>query len=84
MFSDSHGELLSSGLGWAVWADGRIKFTNGNGLPYKIRDIPVAPDITGLLASGVLADGYHLALVTRPREGVADRPGSGESARRSG
>ena len=65
MFSDSHGELLSSGLGWAVWTDGRIKFTNGNGLPYKIRDIPVAPDITGLLASGVLPDGYHLALVTR-------------------
>jgi DNA gyrase subunit A len=65
VFSDSHGELLTSGLGWAVWTDGRIKFTNGSGLPYKIRDIPVAPDITGLLASGVLADGYHLALVTR-------------------
>jgi DNA gyrase subunit A len=65
VFSDSHGELLASGLGWAVWTDGRIKFTNGSGLPYKIRDIPVAPDITGLLASGVLADGYHLALVTR-------------------
>jgi DNA gyrase subunit A len=65
VFSDSHGTLLSSGLGWAVWADGRIKFTNGNGLPFKIRDIPVAPDITGLLASGVLTEGYHLALVTR-------------------
>jgi DNA gyrase subunit A len=48
-----------------VWTDGRIKFTSGGGLPYKIRDIPVAPDITGLLLSGVLADGYHLALVTR-------------------
>ena len=64
-FSDSHGELLTSGLGWAVWSDGRVKFTNGNGLPYKIRDIPVAPDITGLVRSGVLADGHHLALVTR-------------------
>jgi DNA gyrase subunit A len=42
-----------------------VKFTNGNGLPYKIRDIPVAPDITGLLRSGVLAPGSHLALVTR-------------------
>ncbi len=65
VFSDSHGELLTSGLGWAVWTDGRIKFTTGNGLPYKIRDIPVAPDITGLLGSGVLPLGYHLALVTR-------------------
>jgi DNA gyrase subunit A len=65
VFSDSHGDLLTSGLGWAVWTDGRIKLTTGGGLPYKIRDIPVAPDITGLLRSGVLADGYHLALVTR-------------------
>lgn len=65
VFSDSHGELLTSGLGWAVWTDGRIKFTTGGGLPYKTRDIPVAPDIVGLLRSGVLPDGYHLALVTR-------------------
>jgi DNA gyrase subunit A len=65
VFSDSHGELLTSGLGWAVWTDGRIKLTTGNGLPYKIRDIPVAPDINGLLRSGVLAPGFHLALVTR-------------------
>ena len=65
VFSDSHGDLLTSGLGWAVWTDGRIKFTTGSGLPYKIRDIPVAPDITGLLRSGVLAPGSHLALVTR-------------------
>jgi DNA gyrase subunit A len=65
VFSDSHGELLTSGLGWAVWSDGRVKFTTGNGLPYKTRDIPVAPDITGLLSSGVLPLGYHLALVTR-------------------
>jgi DNA gyrase subunit A len=65
VFSDSHGELLTSGLGWAVWTDGRIKFTTGSGLPYKIRDIPVAPDIIGLVRSGVLADGHHLALVTR-------------------
>jgi DNA gyrase subunit A len=65
VFSDSHGELLTSGLGWAVWTDGRVKFTTGGGLPFKIRDIPVAPDITGLLRSGVLTDGQHLALVTR-------------------
>jgi DNA gyrase subunit A len=65
VFSDSHGQLLSSGLGWAVWSDGRVKFTTGAGLPYKIRDIPIAPDITGLLCSGVLPEGFHLGLVTR-------------------
>lgn len=65
VFSDRHGELLTSGLGWAAWTDGRVKFTAGGGLPYKIREIPVAPDITGLVCSGVLPDGFHLALVTR-------------------
>ncbi|KUH70832.1 topoisomerase IV [Mycolicibacterium novocastrense] len=65
VFSDRHGELLTSGLGWAVWTDGRVKFTAGGGLPYKVREIPVAPDITGLVCSGVLPEGYHLALVTR-------------------
>lgn len=65
VLSDSHGELLTDGLGWAAWADGRIKFFAGAGLPTKIRDMPIAPDIAGLLASGVLPDGAHLALVTR-------------------
>ncbi|KUI22192.1 topoisomerase IV [Mycobacterium sp. GA-1285] len=65
VFSDRHGELLTSGLGWAAWTDGRVKFTAGGGLPYKIRDIPVAPDITGLVCAGVLPEGFHLALVTR-------------------
>lgn len=65
ILSDSHGDLLTSGLGWAVWADGRVKFTTGGGLPTKVRDVAVAPDITGLLASGVLPEGAHLALITR-------------------
>ena len=65
VFSDSHGEPLSRGIGWAAWADGRIKFTTGMGLPTRVRDVPVAPDITGLLCSGVLPAGVHLALVTR-------------------
>ncbi len=65
ILSDSHGDLLTGGLGWAVWADGRIKFTTGAGLPTKVRDVAVAPDITGLLASGVLPEGAHLALITR-------------------
>ena len=65
ILSDSHGELLSAGLGWAVWTDGRVKFTTGSGLPTKVRDVPVAPDITGLLCAGVLPEGAHLALVTR-------------------
>jgi DNA gyrase subunit A len=65
ILSDSHGDLLSTGLGWAVWTDGRIKFTTGAGLPVRIRDVPVAPDITGLLSSGVLPGGAHIALITR-------------------
>jgi DNA gyrase subunit A len=65
VLSDSHGDLLSGGIGWAAWADGRIKFTTGAGLPTKVRDVPVAPDITGLLCSGVLPAGAHLTLVTR-------------------
>ncbi|MDQ1248848.1 MAG: gyrase subunit, partial [Actinomycetota bacterium] len=65
ILSDSHGDLLSGGLGWAVWTDGRVKFTTGAGLPTKVRDVPVAPDITGLLRSGVLPEGAHLAFVTR-------------------
>lgn len=65
VLSDSHGVLLSSGIGWVAWIDGRIKFTTGAGLPSKIRDVPVAPDLAGLLCSGVLPEGAHLALVTR-------------------
>ena len=65
ILSDSHGDLLSGGLGWAVWTDGRVKFTTGAGLPTRVRDVAIAPDITGLLCSGVLAEGTHLALVTR-------------------
>lgn len=65
VLSDSHGELLSRGIGWAAWTDGRIKFTTGAGLPVRVRDVPVAPDITGLLCSGVLPEGAHLALITR-------------------
>ena len=84
VFSDSHGDLLTSGLGWAVWTDGRIKFTTGSGLPYKIRDIPVAPDITGLLRSGVLAPGSPSGVGDAAREGAADRPGRRESAGRGG
>lgn len=65
VLSDSHGELLSRGIGWAAWSDGRIKFTTGAGLPTRIRNVPVAPDITGLLCSGVLPPGAGLALITR-------------------
>lgn len=65
VFSSSHGVLLSEGIGWVVWFDGRVKFTDGKGLPSKIRDMPAAPDLTGLLCSGVLAAGEHLLLITR-------------------
>ena len=35
VFSDSHGELLSSGLGWAVWTDGRISSPPAVGCPTR-------------------------------------------------
>ena len=76
VFSGSHGDLLSGGLGWAAWSDGRVKFTSGAGLPTKIRDMPVAPDITGLLCSGVLPEGAHLALVTRYGKVLRIDPGT--------
>lgn len=76
VFSGSHGDLLSGGTGWAVWSDGRVKFTTGTGLPTKIRDVPIAPDITGLLCSGVLPDGAHLALVTRYGKVLRIDPGT--------
>ena len=82
VFSDSHGELLTSGLGWAVWTDGRVKFTTGSGLPYKIRDIPVAPDIIGLVRSGRAGRWIPLGSGDSAREGAADRPHRGESAGR--
>lgn len=65
VFSDSHGDLLCEGIGWAVWTNGTVKFTDGKGLPSRTRDVPVAPNMDGLLVSGVLPAGAHLALVTR-------------------
>ena len=84
VFSDSHGDLLSSGLGWAVWADGRIKFTTGSGSALQDPRHPGGP-------------GHHRAGAVRrpdrwpppgsgdsPRKSPADRPRRGESAGGSG
>lgn len=61
----SEGVSLSKGIGWAVFTDGRVKTTDGKGLPRPGRDVLVAPDISALLVSGVAADGQDLVLVTR-------------------
>src|SRR5262249_58064996 len=45
VFSDSRGDLLTSGLGWAVWTDARLKVASREGLAFKMLGIPVAPDI---------------------------------------
>lgn len=76
VLSERHGQLLSSGIGWAAWTDGRVKFTNGAGLPSKIREVPIAPDLAGLLCSGVLPEGAHLALVTRAGKVLRIDPGT--------
>lgn len=61
----SEGTPLSQGLGWAVFADGRVKITDGRGLPKPGREVMVAPDISGLLCSGIVPEGEDLLLVTR-------------------
>ncbi len=83
VFSDSHGDLLTSGLGWAVWTDGRVKFTNGNGLPFKIRDIPVARHHrTGPVGGPRTRIPSGVGDATR--QGAADRSCRGESAGAAG
>ena len=61
----SEGTSLSEGTGWAVFTDGRLKVTDGKGLPKPGRDVLVAPDISALLCSGVAKEGEDLILVTR-------------------
>lgn len=62
----SEGTPINSGLGWAVFTDGRVKVTDGKNLPKPGRDVPVAPDITALLCSGVApGDSPNLVLVSR-------------------
>lgn len=61
----SEGVSLTKGIGWAVFTDGRVKTTDGKGLPRPGREVLVAPDISALLVSGVAVDGEDLVLVTR-------------------
>lgn len=61
----SEGTPLTEGIGWAAFTDGRIKVTDGKGLPKPGRDVLVAPDISALLVSGVAKEGEDLVLVTR-------------------
>jgi DNA gyrase subunit A len=61
----SEGALLTDGVGWAAFTDGRIKITDGKNLPRAMRDTLVAPDVSALLCSGVAKEGQDLFLVTR-------------------
>lgn len=61
----SEGTPINKGVGWAVFTDGRVKTTDGKGLPRPGRDVMVAPDISALLVSGVAEEGRDLVLVTR-------------------
>lgn len=65
VLSESHGALLTSGVGWAVWAGGKVKLTHGDGLPQRITETPVAPNLDGLIVAGVMPVGTDLALVSR-------------------
>lgn len=64
-FFGTEGTPLKEGVGWAAFTDGRIKVTDGKNLPKPGRDVPVAPDISALLSSGVAKEGEDLLLVTR-------------------
>lgn len=61
----TEGTPINKGIGWAVFTDGRVKTTDGKGLPRPGRDVLVAPDISALLVSGVAEEGRDLVLVTR-------------------
>lgn len=61
----SEGTPIKDGLGWAVFTDGRVKITDGKGLPKPGRDVLVAPDVSQLLASGVAPEGHDLFLISR-------------------
>lgn len=61
----SEGTPIKDGIGWAVFTDGRVKITDGKGLPKPGRDVLVAPDISALLASGVAPAGHDLFLISR-------------------
>lgn len=61
----TEGTPINKGVGWAVFTDGRVKTTDGKGLPRPGREVMVAPDISALLVSGVAEAGDDLVLVTR-------------------
>jgi DNA gyrase subunit A len=61
----TEGARINSGIGWAVFTDGRVKVTDGKGLRKPGREVTVAPDITALLSSGVSKKDEDLILVTR-------------------
>ncbi|TXH11147.1 MAG: topoisomerase IV [Spirochaetes bacterium] len=61
----AEGTPLKEGMGWAAFTDGRVKVTDGKNLPKPGRDVPVAPDISALLCSGVAREGEDLILVSR-------------------
>lgn len=61
----STGELLSDGMGVAVFDTGKIKFTKGKGLPRFGKEVLVAPIVEGLVESLVVAEGNSLFVITR-------------------
>ena len=61
----SDGAEFVPGSIWAVFSDGRVKRTEGKGLPNPGREVPVAPDISALLTCGVESPDRDLLLITR-------------------
>lgn len=61
----SEGDVLGRGNAWAVFADGRVKRTDGRGLPRRGSAVPLAPDLGGLVSCGVELPRHDLLLISR-------------------
>lgn len=70
------GVPLSAGVGYVVWGDGRVKVFAGKGLPKRMDDTPVAPDVSGVVSAGVVPTGDDVIIVTRNGRGLRINPTS--------
>lgn len=65
MLSDTGQALTDDTVLWAVFDDGKVKLFTGSGLPKGVVPTPIAPNISRMVATGILPDGHQLAIVTR-------------------
>lgn len=65
VLSDSGDKISKGEVVWAVYSDGRVKLFSGKGLPNKVTEKTISPDISNLVACGTLVPGKkRLCLVS--------------------